>query len=181
MHGGHRRLLYSLIPVIALSALPVFPGTACSADTGYLKETYDLDIDAMSDIEMLDTLSILGGETTVDILEHMSEEQKNRYLRISEPEPAPRLTGMIPYYLTGDGSIRSGEDVDISIGDINDGALTRLMFLLSYDDGSSGYIYADGPGVAWSGNENGKAVFRYSDGKDTAVWSPCRQAETPGR
>lgn len=143
----------------------------------YVLETYDIDIDQMTDDELvclLQDMKLNHEEMYLDIIENMNDSQYERYNAILEIYLAEgrfsEVAEIVPFTVDAEGNYLSANEIVLTF-DVEDHLVIpeAFLFLVRMKDGTETYIYMDDENLSLRLNEYNDAEFIYKDihGYDT--------------
>lgn len=101
-----------------------------------------IDVSEMTDTELVTFIQEMPPEEADKVLEGLSDSDYKRYALATEPEPAPAPTELRIYKLEGT-EVKEGTSVAMSRAELEDPkTLSKTMFIIVYEDGTTAYIYA---------------------------------------
>lgn len=143
----------------------------------YVLETYDMDIDSMSDDELvclLQDMKLNHEDMYLDIVENMKDYQYERYAAVLElyieEGRFSEVAELVPFTMDAEGNYLSADEIVLTF-DVEDHLVIpeAFLFLVRMKDGTETYIYMDDENLSLRINEYNDAEFVYKDihGYDT--------------
>lgn len=134
-----------------------------------------IDASEMTDTELVTFIQEMPPEEADKTLECLNDSDYRRYVLATEPEPAPAPTELHIYKLEGT-EVKEGTSVAMSRAELEDPqTLSKTMFIIVYEDGSTAYIYATDSRLTRIEDEKSQGtVFTWQDtvGRSVSCFVP---------